>query len=158
MHIYTVSFFGHRVLRNPFAVESVLEEMILRLLREEEYVEFLLGRNGDFDLLCASVIRRCRNAVGGDNSAMILVLPYETAEYKHDLPALLDYYDEVQICEEASQAHFRAALTVRNQAMIDRSDLVIGCVEREAGGAYRAMRYAKTRGAAWINLASLIHA
>ena len=158
MHIYTVSFFGHRQLRNPFAVERVLEETVCRLLHEQEFVEFLLGRNGDFDLLCAAVIRRCRKSLGGDNSAMILVLPYETAEYKHDLPALLDYYDEVQICEEASQAHFRAALTVRNRAMIDRSDLVIGCVAQEAGGAYRAMRYAQTRGTAWMNLAPLIHA
>ena len=50
------------------------------------------------------------------------------------------------------------AITVRNQAMIDRSDLVVGGVARESGGAYRAMRYAQTRGAAWMNLAPLIHA
>lgn len=152
MHIFTVSLFGHRILRNPFAVESALEEIIRSLLREHEYVEFLLGRNGDFDLLAASIIRRCRSAVGSENSAMILVLPYETAEYKNDLPALLDYYGEVQICEKAALMHFRAAMTVRNRVMIDRSDAVICCVERESGGAYRAMAYAAAQGIPCMNL------
>lgn len=87
MHIFTVSLFGHRMLRNPAAMESALEETVLRLLREHEFVEFLIGRNGDFDLLAASVIRRCRRSAGGENSAMILILPYETAEYRNDLPA-----------------------------------------------------------------------
>jgi len=153
MHIFTVSLFGHRVMRNPFAVERALEETVYSLLREYEYVEFHLGRNGDFDLLAASVIRRCRNAVGSDNSAMILVLPYETAEYRNDLPALLAYYDEVEICEEAAMAHYRAAMTVRNRAMVGRSDLVVCCVERQSGGAYRAMAYAQERGVEWVNLA-----
>ena len=154
MHIFTVSLFGPRMLRNPAAMESALEETVLRLLREHEFVEFLIGRNGDFDLLAASVIRRCRRCAGGENSAMILVLPYETAEYKHDLPALLGYYDEVRICEEAANGHFRAAMAARNRAMVDQSDLLVCCVERQSGGACRAMAYARTRGVECVNLAS----
>lgn len=149
-----MSLFGHRMLRNPAAMESALEETVLRLLREHEFVEFLIGRNGDFDLLAASVIRRCRRSAGGENSAMILVLPYETAEYKHDLPALLGYYDEVRICEEAASGHFRAAMAARNRAMVDQSDLLVCCVERQSGGACRAMAYARTRGVECVNLAS----
>ena len=153
MEIFTVSLFGHRQMRNPRAVEDALEETVLSLLRGHEYVEFLLGRNGDFDLLAASVIRRCRKAFGEYNSTMILVLPYETAAYRHNLPALLDYYGEVEICEAAAAVHFRAAMTARNRAMIDRSDSVICCVERETGGAYRAMAYAQAQGVACVNLA-----
>ena len=153
MHIFTVSLFGHRILRNPLTVERALEETVLNLLRENEFVEFLLGRNGDFDLLAASVIRRCRRSYGADSSAMILVLPYETAEYRNDLPALLKYYDEVEICEAAARMHFRAAMTARNREMVDRSDLVVCCVERQSGGAYQAIAYARTRGVICVNLA-----
>ena len=48
---FTVSFFGHRYIDNPFPVEKALDELIGALLRSQEYVEFLVGQNGDFDQL-----------------------------------------------------------------------------------------------------------
>ena len=56
-------------------------------------------------------------------------------------PAFLDYSNEVEICEEAARAHFKAAIQIRNRCMADRSDLVICCVQRKKGGAYQAVRY-----------------
>ena len=47
--IYTVSFFGHRYIDNITKVENLLEEQIRKLIDENEYVDFLVGRNGDFD-------------------------------------------------------------------------------------------------------------
>lgn len=49
MNIFTVSFFGHRQIDNPLQVESQLEEIICSLLKREEYIEFLVGRDGEFD-------------------------------------------------------------------------------------------------------------
>lgn len=43
MNTYTVSFFGHRYIDNPFPIEKVLMELIGSLLRNKEYVEFLVG-------------------------------------------------------------------------------------------------------------------
>lgn len=143
MDIFTVSFFGYRRILHPFAVESALEKIVYDLLREYEFVEFLLGRDGEFDLLAASVIRRCKERFGGENSAMILVLPYMTAEYRDNEQAFLSYYDEVQVCEASAGAHYRAAHGLRNRWMVDRSEMVIACVQRQSGGAYRAMRYAQ---------------
>ncbi|MBQ8909989.1 MAG: hypothetical protein IJY91_02990 [Oscillospiraceae bacterium] len=37
-----------------------MEKVVRNLLREKQYVEFLVGRDGDFDLLVASVIRQCK--------------------------------------------------------------------------------------------------
>jgi len=59
MDTYTVSFFGHRRIYNQLHLDHALEEIIAGLLRGRSYVEFLVGRDGDFDQLASSTIRRC---------------------------------------------------------------------------------------------------
>ena len=56
MNIFSVSFFGHRQIDNPLHIESQLEEIISSLLKREEYIEFLVGRDGEFDQLVSSTI------------------------------------------------------------------------------------------------------
>ena len=46
MRIYSVAFFGHRYLENIIKVEDFLEDQIRKLIYENEYVDFLVGRNG----------------------------------------------------------------------------------------------------------------
>lgn len=58
MDIYKLSFFGQRELKNPFNAEAKLEEIIRDLLNNNSYVEFLVGRDGLFDQLVSSTIRR----------------------------------------------------------------------------------------------------
>lgn len=76
MNLYAVSFFGHRQIDNVFAIEQRLETLIRELLTTKEYVEFLVGRDGEFDQLVSSTVRRCKRAIRDDNSALVLVLPY----------------------------------------------------------------------------------
>ena len=80
---YTVSFFGHRYLTNVFLIEQRLESIVLELIRTKDFVEFLVGRDGEFDQLVASTVRRCKKAIRDDNNALTLVLPYETAEFRN---------------------------------------------------------------------------
>ena len=151
MNIFTVSFFGHRIIDNPFSVEQKLEDLIRDLLRRKEYVEFLIGRDGEFDQIVSSTIRRCKRSVRNDNSALVLVLPYATAEYLNNEQSFHDYYDEVEICAEAAERHFKSAHQTRNRSMVDRSDLVVFCVEHSSGGAYQTMQYAKKVNANIVN-------
>ena len=51
MNIYTVSFFGHRFIEEPLLIEKRIEILLRKLLREKEYIEFLVGRDGEFDQL-----------------------------------------------------------------------------------------------------------
>lgn len=60
MNIFTVSFFSHRKIDNIFEIEKQLQDYIYALLKEKEYVDFLIGRNGEFDMLVSSVIRRVK--------------------------------------------------------------------------------------------------
>lgn len=152
MDAYTVSFFGHRIIDNPIAVKRALEAHVQKLLTEKSHVVFLVGRDGDFDQLVSSVVRRCKRTLRGDNSALVWVMPYLTAEYRDNEASLQAYYDEIEICETAANKHFKAAFQERNRAMVDRSDLAVFCVQRQSGGAGQTMRYAKKKGIPCINL------
>lgn len=154
MNIFTVSFFGHRMIDRPYLIEQQLEELIRGLLREKEYVEFLVGRDGDFDQLVSSSVRRCKRAIRDDNSALVWVMPYVTAEYRDNEDAFHNYYDDVEVCSASAGGHFKGAHQTRNREMVDRSELVVFCVERETGGAYQTMRYAEKKGKTIINLAN----
>lgn len=153
MDQYTVSFFGHRKISNVFVIEHRLEAMIQELLISKEFVEFLVGRDGEFDQLVASVVRRTKRTIRNDNRALTLILPYSTAEYRNNEQSFLEYYDEIEICSESAEKHFKSAHQIRNRFMVDRSDLVVFCVDHNSGGAYQTMMYAKKVNASSINLA-----
>ena len=150
--IYTVSFFGHRELPNMFALENKLMPILREIINTHEYVEFLVGRDGDFDQLCSSCVRRAIADYATGNASLILVLPYERADYRNNKESFEQYYDEVQICYEASKAHPKGAIFERNKQMILRSDMIICAVERDFGGAYIALRFSERKGKKMINL------
>lgn len=153
MEIYTVSFFGHRQLDDFMGAARRLEKLIRELLAEREYVEFLVGRNGDFDQLAASTVLRLKRTVRDDNSSLVLVLPYLTAEYANNQDSFESYYDEIEVCQAAAGGHFKSAIQTRNREMVDRSDLVICCIERNKGGAYQTMQYARRQEKKIVNIA-----
>lgn len=152
MNIFTVSFFGHRELGSFTATERRLEQIVHDLLMNKEYVEFLVGRNGDFDQLAASTVRRMKRTCGDCNSSLVLVLPYPTAEYRNNEDSFHEYYDDVEICDAAAGAHFKSAMQIRNREMVDRSDLVLCCIEHQSGGAWQTVQYAIKQEKTIINL------
>ena len=153
LDIFTVAFFGHRYIDNPFKVEELLEEHIRKLIDEKEYVDFLVGRNGEFDQCVSSTVLRVRKNVRDDNSALVLVLPYATAEYLNNEEYFHDYYTDVEISYSASMAHPKSAIQIRNREMVDRADLIICYVEEKRGGAWQTIQYATTQEKIVINLA-----
>ena len=152
LNIYTVAFFGHRYIDNPFLIEERLEEQIYKLLSEHEYVDFLVGRNGDFDQYVSSTVLRVRKRYRDDNSSLILMLPYPTAEYLNNEESFHNYYTEVEISYAASKAHPKSAIQIRNREMVDRADLVICAIEKETGGAWQTVQYAMKQEKSVINL------
>ena len=80
VNIFTVSFFGHRIIPEFREAEDRVEVLVHALLLEKEYVEFLVGRDGDFDQIVSSAVKRQKRIVRDDNSSLIWILPYPTAE------------------------------------------------------------------------------
>lgn len=148
----TVSFFGHREIYDIQNIEKKLERIIIDLIIENDYVEFLIGRDGEFDRLVSSVIRKCKKNIRDDNNAHVLILPYMTAEFKNNMNSFNEFYDEIEICEESANAHFKAAHQIRNRYMVKRSNLVVFYVEHFSGGAYKTLKFAEKENANFINI------
>lgn len=153
LKVYTVAFLGHRYIDNPCKIEERLEEQICRLLDENEYVDFLVGCNGDFDRCASSAVLRVRKNYRDDNSSLILMLPYPTAEYLNNQKYYDAYYSEVEVSYKASKAYPKAAIQMRNREMVDRADLILCYIEQKSGGAYQTVKYAVRQGKRIINLA-----
>ena len=156
LEIYSVAFFGHRYIDNPLKVEEQLEEQIRKLINEKEYVDFIVGRNGEFDQCVSSAVLRVRKNYRDDNSSLVLILPYPTAEYINNHNYYEDYYSDIEISHAASKAHPKSAIQIRNREMVDRADLVICYIEHNAGGAYKSVKYASKQNKPIINLADCV--
>lgn len=152
LKIYTVCFLGHRKIDNPLAVGQKLYFLIRDLLNQKEYVEFILGKNGDFDLLAADVVRFAQNRVRKDNSELVLV-QYQLSEDEAGRN-----YDRIEVCEKALKVHPKQAISERNKYMIDRSDMLVAYVTRPRGGAHQGVLYAQRKGKKVQNIAEDLEA
>ena len=151
LEVFTVSFFGHRYIDNYGRIESKLATLTRKLLSTGYFIEFLVGRDGDFDQIVSSTIRAAKRAADDNYSVLVWVMAYPKAEYANNAQSFEDYYDEIEVSDAASRSHFKAAILIRNREMIDRSDLVVCFVERKSGGAFAALQYAQKKKV--INLA-----
>ena len=148
MDIFRVGFIGHKEVDHFRQIEEQLREVIGKLLDEKEFVEFYVGRSGEFDIMAASVIKSIQRDVGTYNNCLILVLPYPVADYE----SYEKYYNEVLIPHELNNVHFKAAIEKRNEWIIDNSDLLIMHVVREEGNSAKCKRRAEKIGRKIINL------
>ena len=60
--------------------------------------------------------------------------------------------DEIEICTSSAGGYFKGAHQTRNREMVDRSHLVVLCIQHESGGAWQTMKYAKKLGVPYINI------
>lgn len=153
MEQYTAAFFGHRYIDDITFLEERMDKIIKALMYEKPFVTFLVGRNGEFDQIASSAVLRCRRRYCDDNTSLVLVLPYVTAELRNNQESFDAYYDHIEVSHAASQAHPKSAIQIRNREMVDRADLILCYVTQERGGAFQTIRYAKQQGKKIINLA-----
>ena len=147
---FVCTFFGHRDFNEHYRYEGILEEILVDILRSNEYVQFLVGRNGEFDRFVSSEIRNVVKNYGFKNCSHTLILPYVTAELRDNEENFLKFYDDIEISEKA---YFKSAIIQRNREMTDRADLVICYVEHnKCGGAYESVKYAEKMKKKIVNL------
>ena len=149
--MFTVTFLGHRLVEDVPSVERMLDDYLDVLLKREGWVECLVGKNGMFDQLASSAVRRAKRK-NGDRVLLTLVLPYETAEHRENVEGYQAYYDAVEVF---GGVHFKRAFEERNRTMIERADAVVCYVNTAKGGAYRALHYAQRQGKTVCNLGAL---
>ena len=149
MDIFKVGFIGHKEVENFFNVEQQqIHDNVIKLLDEKEFVEFYIGRNGEFDIMVASVIKGIQRDRGTYNNCLILVLPYDVA----DMDSYEEYYNEVMIPRELYKVHYKAAIEKRNEWIIDNTDLMIMHVTKEEGNSAKCLKKAQELGREIINI------
>lgn len=136
---YRIILFGHRDFNGHNIVEENLFSLLKDLIKEKQFVEIYVGRDGEFDIYAATIVKRVQRICGKDNNELICVLPYS----KKDTVYYEKYYDRIIIPECIEKTHPKGAITKRNRWMVEQSDLLICYVEHEQGGAYSALKYAK---------------
>ena len=151
MNIYTVAFFGHRDFDEHKKYEEKLVSFLIKLINTKEYVEFIMGRNGEFDIFAASAVKKAQSRAGHANSSLILVNPYHTKNDEY----YEKYYDEVEICSDAASAHYKAAIKIRNKIIVERAELILSYIKKSEGGAYGALRLSEELNKKIINLTEL---
>ena len=102
---------------------------------------FYTGAMGDFDSLFSSAVRKAKTNY--PDIKLICVKPYMTKDINENGEYLYSLYDDIIIPTELADVHYKAAITKRNQWIIQKSEIVIIYSTRNYGGAYKAMKYAK---------------
>ncbi len=149
---YTVTFAGHREIRNLSEIENKFEKIIDDIMHNYNYIEFLVGNQGEFDILASRVVKRLQKRIGKERCVLVLVLPYITKGYIDNKENYDNYYDEIELCFDAASAYPKTAIQIRNREMVNRADLMICWVDHKSGGAYSTFRYAKSLGKRIINI------
>ena len=139
--------FGHRDV-----FENISEQLYNTLFQiaEQGCKTFYTGGMGDFDKMFSSAVRSIKKSC--PDMKLICVKPYLTKEINEDGDYLFTLYDDIIIPTELADVHYKSIITKRNRLIIDWSDIVVGYVKREYGGAYSALRYAEKQGVEVINL------
>lgn len=114
---------------------------------------FLCGGMGEFDLLCASVVRKLKQRY---DVRLVPVIPYMTQDVNQNGDYYYRQYDDVIRPEELMGVHYKSAITKRNRWMIDHSKYALCYVRDHDGGAYKTFSYAKKKEISIINLAENI--
>ena len=139
--------FGHSdfIYYDNLLLTKLLEKVILT----HNIKTFFVCDMGNFDKTFSSCLTRLK--LFFPDIKIILILPY----YKNSLTKDKDFYernyDEIIIPEISASAHYKAAISLRNNWMVDNSDVIISGVCKSSGGAYKAIKYAEKQNKNIIN-------
>lgn len=138
-------FAGHREVLHKDVEESVERELHELMEQDSEFC-FYVGRDGEFDALCAQAVRRLKQQYPEKQIRLILVEPYMKQSINTEGEWLRSRYDDIIIPEPLLGIHYKAAIQRRNQWMIDHSQILITYVRKDHGGAFTSLIYAQRRG------------
>ena len=140
----TVTFCGHGNLSGSeisFLEEKLLSE--IKNLITNGADTFLLGGYGDFDILCAQIIKNLKQNYPHITS--VLVIPYIDKKYNNQLYDCSEYPPIENVPK-------RFAISKRNEYMVDHSQIVVAYITHNWGGAYKTLNYAKRKDKIIINI------
>ena len=138
-----VTFCGHgNILSGKDEIRKKVAEEVENLIKNGAK-EFLLGGYGDFDHMCAGVVKELKAKYPHIKS--VLVTAYLNSYFDKWL------YDETEY-PPIEKIPKRYAIIKRNEYMVDKSDIVVCYVKYDSGGAATTLKYALKNNKTTINL------
>lgn len=144
----TCCFFGHK--DTPLNICEKLEAAIEELITEDGANRFLLGNQGNFDMITFNILRKMK--LKHPDISYCVVLAYMPTG---KAAGCLYDYSETLLPEGIESVHPRFAISWRNKWMINESDTVVAYVTRTWGGAAKYVEIAAKKRKNIINLAML---
>lgn len=142
--------FGHRDFWASVEREKAIKAAIVDCIRERGITEFLVGGNGEFDIMCAKYLSELRQEY--PQIRVTKVLAYRGQ--KRDM--FEEEYDkktfDATVYPPLEEVPPQFAIVKRNEWMVRASDYAIFFVQHDWGGAYRMLKYVISRGVSFVNL------
>ncbi len=147
-----ITFIGHGTLLINSELTKKLIYAIKASVADSNSVSFYCGRYGNFDNHCALVCHKLKSEI--PNSEVVYITPYLTDSHQEKIKFLKDskIYD-TSIYPPIEKTPPRFAISKRNEWMVLQADVIIAYVDRNYGGAYKALEYARRKKKHIINLA-----
>lgn len=118
----TCCFFGHRTINETEALKSKLNELIEKLIVDENVDTFLFGSKSRFNSLCLELVTKIKEKYPHIKRVYVRAeYPYISEYYKN---YLLESYEDTYFPEKIMGAG-RAAYVERNYEMINKSQFCI---------------------------------
>ena len=131
-------FSGHSKHEYNKMTREALKQTI-DLLIKLGVTEFMVGNYGNFDRLCASVLKEMKKEF--PQMKILLTVPYVTESVKKKA----DEFDEVVIPELPMSTPRNLKIIKCNEHMVDVSDALVSYVKYDWGGAARTLDYAQRK-------------
>ena len=138
---HTCAVTGHRTLSGDF--DEVKTENIFISLIEQGYNNFLIGMAIGFDTACFKILEKIRNTKPIKITACIPCISQATkftfrqrVEYEK---MLLSADDKIYVCKEYNSR----CMFLRNMFMVDNASVLVAYLNKDKGGAFNTVNYAK---------------
>lgn len=149
LRMHRCCFTGHRPDKMTLGekeIKPMLEKAIDEAI-EDGYVTFITGMAMGVDIWAAEIVleRKKKN----DNLHLICALPHLGFETRRSLSEKMKFnkiIKKADMVKEINDHYFRACYQVRNEWMVDRSNLVIAVFNGQKSGTKNTVDYAIRKG------------
>ena len=132
------TFFGHRKYDYREYADKI-EEIAESLIVDCDVQQFYSGGRGNFDIMCAKVVKKLQ--LKYPNVKITQVLSYIPEEKENNILSFFD--DSLYLLERNVPKRF--AIIETNKLLVNKVDFIISGVEHGFGGASQAVEYAQRK-------------
>ena len=151
-----VAFIGHRKIKETEELKARLTEIVTNLIECKGADIFYFGSKSMFDILCHGIVSEIKERYPHVKRIYVRSM-YEYIDKSYE-EYLLSFYEETFIPDKVIGAGYRAYV-MRNQVMIDKSDVLVTYFDKSYCGRLRrnsgtkvAVEYALKKKKRIINL------